>query len=294
MSTRLTLVAQSLLLSAFFSAAPALAQDKTSTGVESFEAIKKEFDEASANWMDTYRSAAKDGASKEELSKLIESRPTGATYAGRAIKVLEANAANAEGAETAVWLVRAARVTGAPFERALEILREHHVNSDSLKNLMLSLSRNASPATSTFLTAVLEKSDSVENQARACFALAEHLKTQASAVHKIKAGDKDAIKRYTASLGRETVDILANEDPAAIEQAAGKRYEQVINSEAFAVVERYRSTLGNHAKNGLFELRNLSIGKTAPDIIGEDIDGTPMKLSDYRGKVVVIDFWGDW
>ena len=36
------------------------------------------------------------------------------------------------------------------------------------------------------------------------------------------------------------------------------------------------------------------LGKVAPDIVGEDIDGTPMKLSDYRGKVVVIDFWGDW
>ena len=28
--------------------------------------------------------------------------------------------------------------------------------------------------------------------------------------------------------------------------------------------------------------------------VGEDLDGTPMKLSDYRGKVVVLDFWGDW
>ena len=27
---------------------------------------------------------------------------------------------------------------------------------------------------------------------------------------------------------------------------------------------------------------------------GEDIDGVPFKLSEYRGKVVVLDFWGDW
>ena len=48
------------------------------------------------------------------------------------------------------------------------------------------------------------------------------------------------------------------------------------------------------ATSALFELKNLSIGKVAPDIVGEDLDGTPMKLSDYRGKVVVLDFWGDW
>ncbi len=38
----------------------------------------------------------------------------------------------------------------------------------------------------------------------------------------------------------------------------------------------------------------LSIGKVAPEIEAEDIDGVKFKLSDYRGKVVVLDFWGDW
>ncbi|MBT7257007.1 MAG: redoxin domain-containing protein [Planctomycetaceae bacterium] len=34
--------------------------------------------------------------------------------------------------------------------------------------------------------------------------------------------------------------------------------------------------------------------KVAPEIAAEDIDGVKFKLSDYRGKVVVLDFWGDW
>ena len=38
----------------------------------------------------------------------------------------------------------------------------------------------------------------------------------------------------------------------------------------------------------------LAIGKVAPEIEGEDVDGKTMKLSQYRGKVVVLDFWGDW
>jgi len=32
-------------------------------------------------------------------------------------------------------------------------------------------------------------------------------------------------------------------------------------------------------------------GKRAPDIVGEDADGVQFKLSDYRGKVVLLDFW---
>jgi hypothetical protein len=38
----------------------------------------------------------------------------------------------------------------------------------------------------------------------------------------------------------------------------------------------------------------LEVGNLAPEIIGEDIDGKKFKLSDYRGKVVMLDFWGDW
>jgi AhpC/TSA family len=37
-----------------------------------------------------------------------------------------------------------------------------------------------------------------------------------------------------------------------------------------------------------------TLNKLAPEIVGEDIDGKPIKLSDYRGKVVMLDFWGNW
>jgi peroxiredoxin len=36
------------------------------------------------------------------------------------------------------------------------------------------------------------------------------------------------------------------------------------------------------------------VGAPAPEIVGEDLDGKPMKLSDFRGQVVVLTFWGDW
>ena len=37
-----------------------------------------------------------------------------------------------------------------------------------------------------------------------------------------------------------------------------------------------------------------AVGSVAPEIQGEDVDGVRFQLSDYRGKVVVLDFWGDW
>ena len=38
----------------------------------------------------------------------------------------------------------------------------------------------------------------------------------------------------------------------------------------------------------------FATGMVAPDIAGLDLDGTAFKLSDYKGKVVFLDFWGDW
>jgi hypothetical protein len=41
-------------------------------------------------------------------------------------------------------------------------------------------------------------------------------------------------------------------------------------------------------------VEGLKVGNIAPEIEGEDIDGKTFKLSDYRGKVVLLDFWGHW
>ncbi len=48
------------------------------------------------------------------------------------------------------------------------------------------------------------------------------------------------------------------------------------------------------AAGALAALRDLAVGKLAPEISGADLDGAAFKLSDYRGKIVVLDFWGNW
>jgi hypothetical protein len=93
-------------------------------------------------------------------------------------------------------------------------------------------------------------------------------------------------------LGEARYAELKKSDPAAIEAEAGKLLDQVVKD--FADVKGSRSTLGEAATGDLHELRDLVVGKPAPEIEGEDLMGAKLKLSDYRGKVVLLDFWGNW
>ena len=43
-----------------------------------------------------------------------------------------------------------------------------------------------------------------------------------------------------------------------------------------------------------FKMTRLQVGMEVPDIEGEDLDGVSFRLSDYRGRVVLLSFWGDW
>jgi hypothetical protein len=98
---------------------------------------------------------------------------------------------------------------------------------------------------------------------------------------------------------REVRGLALYEQAALLVEEGGLAQEHAVPL-LEAVVRDYgdvgsgRRNLGDRARGDLREIRLLAVGKPAPDIEGEDIDGTPFKLSDYRGKVVLLDFWGDW
>lgn len=39
---------------------------------------------------------------------------------------------------------------------------------------------------------------------------------------------------------------------------------------------------------------DIIVGQLAPDFKGVTIDGKELKLSDYKGRVVLLDFWASW
>jgi len=61
-----------------------------------------------------------------------------------------------------------------------------------------------------------------------------------------------------------------------------------------ALAECELPMLAQEVENRVAVRAKFSLGMVAPDIDGVDLQGEPFKLSDYRGKVVLVDFWGDW
>ena len=55
--------------------------------------------------------------------------------------------------------------------------------------------------------------------------------------------------------------------------------------------ERRYPSVADLAEDELYIIQHLSKGRVAPDLAGRDVAGIPMKLSDFRGQVVVLVFW---
>lgn len=59
-------------------------------------------------------------------------------------------------------------------------------------------------------------------------------------------------------------------------------------------LELRKSKLGLQLSDFFLKTNSTSIGAIAPDFSQNDSNGKPVKLSDFRGKFVLIDFWASW
>ena len=138
----------------------------------------------------------------------------------------------------------------------------------------------------TFLRNLMEKSSNDSIKGAATYTLVKFFQGLASS--KDMAGDPTMAK----SIPQETIDYWMKDRGEDFDAELEKMLSDV--SENYADVEFGRGKLGELAESELFVFKYLSVGKVAPDIEGVDLDGEAFKLSEYRGKVVMLDFWGDW
>jgi hypothetical protein len=83
----------------------------------------------------------------------------------------------------------------------------------------------------------------------------------------------------------------------AVCETAGEDAAQRERGLAFLHEVRERwpgSDEAGRAEGRIFRHTSLVVGKVCPDFETVDTDGNAFRLSDYKGKVTVVDFWGFW
>jgi hypothetical protein len=149
-----------------------------------------------------------------------------------------------------------------------------------------------------FVREVYEKHPDAAARAQAGLTRANHLRRNAGFANSIQKATPELGKRFTETYGQEYVDYLLHAKPDDLNKQAEMILDRLVSDKELAKVTYERGdkkrSVGEAADAELFEMRFLLPGKMSPDIEGEDIDGKRFKLSDYRGKVVLLDFWGDW
>jgi hypothetical protein len=267
------------------------AQDKKSPKAQ-FQAVLDEYQNAQRDFSQAY-SKAKTG---EERSKLInEKYPKPDVYADRFMAIADAAPDDPAAVDALVWCVQLGR-GGKNALKAMERLAAKHADNAKLASAVAGLGNSYAPAAETLLRAIAEKNRDRTARGSALLALGQYIKQRAELIRALKQKDaqQSQYEQFLATQGydKDAIARLKAADPAALEPEIESLFDKV--EKEFGDVQSGRGTLGKVAAGELNEIRNLGVGKPSPEISGADLDGKSFKLSDYKGNVVVVDFWGDW
>jgi hypothetical protein len=141
------------------------------------------------------------------------------------------------------------------------------------------------------LQAILEKNPHRDVQALTCLSLAQYLSDKLQMLN--LSDDRTELGScFEIVFGEQYLPEWRGRDRAKLEKRIEALFERAASE--YSDVKFRGSTIGETAKSELYAIHNLGVGKMAPDIVGKDQDGTPLKLSDYRGKVVLLYFWSEF
>ncbi|MEX2026494.1 MAG: redoxin domain-containing protein [Pirellulaceae bacterium] len=181
----------------------------------------------------------------------------------------------------------------SPHVKAIAILLRDHLGSDKLAESTRRVQYGFRPECETFLRTVAEKSPHWEIRGLSSLRLAQFLNLRQQRVEILQLRPEMA-KRYEGLFGKEFLDRLLHRDRAAALAEIEATFERAAKEYADVKLPYGSGTVGQKAASELYELRHLSVGKQAPEIAGEDQDGRPLALSDFRGKVVLLYFWSEY
>ncbi len=234
-----------------------------------YQALAAEYDGTLKDVVAHYRSVKSDEKIDEEARRYrARVHQLGEEYSPRFLAIAERYPKDPIAVDA---LVRAAGLGAGESpasEKALGLLERDQLANGKVREVVTDVAYSKWPGAERFLRAVVEKNTDRAARGLAAYRLAHRLRERAN-------------------------EELAGDEADRASREAEALYQLVLAKYGDVADEKKRPLKGL-ADAGLTELHRLAVGKAAPEIEGEDGDGRPLKLSDYRGKVVVLDFWGHW
>lgn len=205
-------------------------------------------------------------ASKEEQAELRKNIPDPTETAEQVLELVK-NEAGTDAQWTGVqWALQQGSRSASVRNACMPILLKYFPSKDEVGDLAFRM--RAGEGVQAFLEELMQATSNTGVRGKAIYGLAGVLRDDAT---KVTGADAEELQARSLLL-----------------------FESLTAAE-YADVVLYRTTkLGEKAAGEAFAMKFLVTGKVAPEIEAEDVDGTVFKLTDYRGKVVMLDFWGDW
>ena len=259
---------------------------------ESLEKIKYEYSQlrnaAAQNVTAAESEAQREKAIAEYMQKLDRE---GGPLLDRALALVQPAATDPAAAEALAWIVESAPGSESAA-KAADLLERHHLTNEATLNLASRFDSAPMSWTESLLTKLSKAPLPEKSRARALLSLAKCVQSKAKIPAIFAQLEKPMFELMKLRFGEQYVAKLQSGDADQLEKRAIAMFQEVAGK--FGEVEYGDKTIADVAEAAIYEIENLSLSKAAPEIEGEDIDGVAFRLSDYRGKVVLLDFWGHW
>ncbi len=247
---------------------PAKAPEEVSLSRRQYRALVAEFEQGRRDFLTAIR-AAKTQAEADRV--IAEKRPDEAIFIAKFFDLAEKEPTSPVAAEAATWILT--HTPYAPDPKAVALIARHHVASDAIGPICQAIGFSTDTANGELLRQIFKDNPHRPIRAKACLGVAQHL---------LFVGNRPPRDAQTTDLSRG---VSSQAEATALLKQAILEYGDV-DLGTIRMKEMVEPMLADIAKFG--------IGEPAPELEGRDAEGQRFKLSDYRGKVVVLTFSGNW
>ncbi len=275
---------------------------------QAFDGLKAEYEAAEADWYRRYPGIdpARPDAEVDYVGRFRDYPAW--FYAPRFLAFGEAHPGDPAGIDALFWVADQVSSVGdrdrdlAPsMARALELLARSRIDDPRVDALCRRISFSGSmPSAEAFLRAASTRASSREVRGRAGLGLARLLDSRREVIRRpwFDRGVKSRLEQVIVDrLDPGYVRSVREADPRALRTEVEREFARIASDYGDILADsrpNHVETIAQVVRSELFDITHLDYGQVAPDIEGLDAEGRRFKLSDYRGKVVVLTFSGNW